>query len=81
MIRSVFRVQCDGPCKGWLSRLRQVTQDELKADPYPGERAARIAARGAGWVPWRKSGTQTTWLCPNCKSNPLQIVLPPERAE
>ena len=89
-IRSVFRVQCDGSCKGWLSCIPHRTEleipaSELTARPtaehactWSGERAARIAARSAGWIPWRKDGTRTTWLCPGCRDNPLDIVLPPE---
>jgi hypothetical protein len=90
-IRSVFRVQCDGACKGWLSRSddyvpgtdvlprhRVTAPTAERAFNWPGERAARLAARSAGWIPWRKDGTRTTWLCPGCKDNPLEIVLPPE---
>lgn len=86
-IRAVFRVQCDGPCKGWLSFTEdyvpgmdveprhQVTEPTaVRACNWPGERAARIAARNAGWtvlltVPMKLR-------CPECTENPLGISLP-----
>lgn len=57
-IRSVFRVQCDGPCRGWLSVPEDnpltddlvVTRTSVRAVKWPGERAARRAALSAGWV-------------------------------
>lgn len=84
-IKAVFRVQCDGPCKGWLSlpdtrrgvdvpaETLVVRRTAVNAALYPGEGAARRAARGAGWV------TDDLWglLCRSCAVNPLGIVLPP----
>lgn len=87
--RAVFRVQCDGPCRGWLSLpaactpgtdLRYVNL-ETRPTPecaglWPGERAARQAAQGSGW-----SVRPGTWLCPPCTLNPLGIRLPPPGLE
>lgn len=85
-IKAVFRVQCDGPGKEWLSLPENYTpgtdvlRADLVAEPtaaraalYPGEGAARRAARGSGWV----SGELWGLLCPTCAVNPLGIVLPP----
>lgn len=85
MIRAVFRVQCDGPCKGWLSVPphligRDILPGALTIEPtavhagnWPGERAARRAATGAGWVP---NCAYNRLMCPACAANPLGIVLP-----
>lgn len=76
-IRAVFRVQCDGPCKGWLSQ----TGDVIRLNPpsrdagmYPGERSARLAAEAAGWGVIRTA--PMTLRCPSCTANPLDILLP-----
>lgn len=86
-IRAVFRVQCDGPCKGWLSLPNDhapgadVRHEDLTTEPtailaanWPGERAARIAAQNAGWDVLRTG--PVTLLCPACTENPLGIRLP-----
>jgi hypothetical protein len=93
MIRAVFRVQCDGPCKGWLSVPphlvgRDLLPGALTVEPTaqhagnrPGERAARRAAERAGWRETRScGGASGTWLCPACVLNPLGIVLPKPHA-
>jgi hypothetical protein len=85
-IRAVFRVQCDGPCHGWLSRREGyvpgtdmrpedhvVEPTAVRALNWPGERAARLAAQRLGWQ-WNRGGPQ---LCPECAANPLGIVIPP----
>jgi len=77
-IRAVFRVQCDGPCKGWLLSYTAVPGTEPAAARFPGERAARTAALGAGWQRSPLDPARVKWLCPDCKSNPLGIVLPPD---
>ncbi|MDX3575964.1 hypothetical protein [Streptomyces sp. FL07-04A] len=76
MIKPVYRVQCDGPGKEWLSLpddyvpgtdlmtgvlVAAITAE--RAGNWPAERDAQRAAVGAGWRP-----TQTTgqWLCPAC---------------
>lgn len=88
-IKAVFRVQCDGPCKGWLSlpdAHRLGTTDtrhvELVVRPtnehavlWPGERTARRAALGNGWSQ-TSPRTPRGWLCPECRLNPLGIRLP-----
>ena len=89
-IRAVFRVQCDGPCRGWLSvppeligkdtpaTALTVEPTAVHAGNWPGERAARIAALGAGWTRDRNDFSEPRrWLCPSCSVNPLGIVLPP----
>ena len=61
-IKAVFRVRCDGPCKGWLSlpdNYRMgidilhvdlvVRPTAANAGLWPGERSARTAALGNGW--------------------------------
>lgn len=88
-IRAVFRVQCDGPGKEWLSipewgwgTGRDVFDRQLTAEPtaeragnWPGERAARHAALGAGWTyTWFKGAHKL--MCPACAANPLGIKLP-----
>lgn len=82
MIRAVFRVQCDGPCKGWLSVPphligRDFLPEALTIEPtavhagnWPGERAARIAAQSAGWVQMEHH-VNGKWRCPTCAANPL----------
>lgn len=89
-IRTVFRVQCDGPCRGWLSvppeligkdtpaTALTIEPTAVHAGNWPGERAARIAALGAGWTRDRNDFSEPRrWLCPSCSVNPLGIVLPP----
>lgn len=69
MIRAVFRVQCDGPCRGWLLWSDNVTPG---AALFPGERAARVAALDAGWEADRNDFTgPRQWRCPTCAANPL----------
>lgn len=90
-IRAVFRVQCDGPCKGWLSWTEDyvpgtdmlpchhvVAPTAERALNWPGERAARTAALDNGWVfSHDRSRPQPYKIyCPTCKVNPLGIVLP-----
>lgn len=82
----MFRVQCDGPCKGWLS-LREgygpgtdvcdlVTEPTaVRAGLWSGERAARTAAQADGWYVSSVQGGVRA-LCPACKLNPLGITLP-----
>lgn len=85
-IKAVFRVQCDGPGKEWLSWPEDyvpgtaLPDEILVAEPtavracnWPGERAARRAALGAGWV---QDCAYNRLLCPTCKVNPLGITLP-----
>jgi hypothetical protein len=89
-IRAVFRVQCDGPCKGWLSISpeyagREILPDMMTVEPtavhaanWPGERAARLGALGAGWTrDPNDSQEPRRWLCRSCRINPLGIQLPP----
>lgn len=90
-IRAVFRVQCDGPCKGWLSwtedyvpgtdmlpRHHMVAPTAERALNWPGERAARMAALDNGWAADLITGRMglQSWFCPTCRDNPLGIVLP-----
>lgn len=72
MIRAVYRVQCDG-CGTWILSF---------GDPVPavftGERAARLTAERFGWEKHPHDTVQPyRWLCPDCKTNPLGITLPP----
>lgn len=68
----VYRVQCSGPCRRWLSLPDDHEPGEdvplaalipqptaARAGMWPDETAARYAAFAAGW----SSGT-----CPDCKS-------------
>lgn len=84
-IRAVYRVQC-GKCDGWLSRSpdyvvgtdvlprhQVVAPTAEHAFNWPGEGAARRAARAAGWGQGASPGVL---LCPDCSANPLGIVLP-----
>lgn len=87
MIRAVFRVQCDGPGKEWLSVPphligRDILPEALTVEPtaeragnWPGEGAARRAAIGAGWSFVTVNGSWKL-MCPPCALNPLGIVLP-----
>jgi hypothetical protein len=72
-IRAVFRVQCDGPCKGWLLSYTALPGSEPAAATFPGERAARVAAVNAGWS-LKDLGLHL--YCPDCTVNPLGVVLP-----
>lgn len=78
-IRTVFRVQCDGPCKGWLSwsddyvpgtpvlpRYEVVAPTAERAFNWPGEGAARRAAVGAGWSYTMVDGLKKI-VCPECR--------------
>lgn len=95
-IKAVFRVQCDGPCKGWLSRTEdyvlgtevlpehnEVLPTAERAWMWPGERAARIAAVSAGWRFSHDRSIPPPYkiYCPNCKENPLGVQLPPDRGK
>lgn len=87
-IRAVFRVRCDGPCKGWLSLSpefagRDILPGMMTVEPtavhaanWPGERAAREAARQEGF---QILGFTGRLLCPECRDNPLGIKLPSAR--
>lgn len=88
-IKAVFRVQCDGPCKGWLSLPDTRVYRDLVVRPsaelacsYSGERAARRAALSNGWhVSGRNGRVQATnghahMPCPTCRLNPLDIRIP-----
>lgn len=88
-IKAVFRVQCDGPCKGWLSLpdnyrmgtdIRHgdliVRPTAVTAGLWPGERAARTAALNNGWKVTGLSRNPISWLCPTCRRNPLGIRIP-----
>lgn len=91
-IRAVFRVQCDGPGKEWLSLPEgyvpgtDIRSEQLVAAPtaeragnWPGERAARTAAKRAGWryVSTKMDNREDSLMCPVCAANPLAIDLPP----
>ena len=78
MIKPVYRVQCDGPGKEWLSLPdgylpgTDLMADVLiaadtaeRAGNWPGEREAQRAAVGAGWRPVADSDFMV-WLCPSC---------------
>lgn len=76
-IKAVFRVQCDGPCGGWLSQTGGVVRlnpPSRDVGLYPGERAARTAATQAGWSV--RITVPVKVLCPDCTVNPLGIILP-----
>lgn len=82
MIKPVFRVQCDGPGKEWLSLPddyvpgTDLPADTLVAAPtaeragnWPDEKAAKRAAIGAGWRhPVDSPKGFQDWLCPGCQS-------------
>jgi hypothetical protein len=72
-INVVYRVQCSGPCRRWLSIPdgygpgEDIPLAALEAQPtaaragmWPDEHAARRAAFAAGW----SSGT-----CPDCRAD------------
>lgn len=94
-IRVVFRVQCDGPGREWLSFpeggdwfSRDLDGTELVAAPtaeracnWLGERAARRAALAAGWRYGFFHSSRTWWFCPECQPNPLGISLPSSTPE
>lgn len=93
-IRAVFRVQCDGPGREWLSLTpdyrpgTDILPRHVVAAPtaeracnFPGERAARGGALAAGWRYGFLHTTRTSWLCPGCQANPLGIKLPPSTPE
>ena len=80
MIKPVYRVQCDGPGREWLSLPNDyVLGTDLlpgvliaaptteRAGNWPGEREAQRAAVGAGWRPVVDSDFKV-WLCPGCRS-------------
>lgn len=83
-IKAVFRVQCDGPCKGWLSDAGEVaaaygSHTVRVTALFPGERAARTVALNNGWKVTGLSRNPLKWLCPTCKLNPLDIRIPHDR--
>lgn len=79
-IRAVFRVQCDGPGKEWLSWPKDyvpgtdLPDEILVAEPtairacnWPSDYAARFAAFGAGWFTRLTPGvSDVQWWCPVC---------------
>lgn len=72
-IKAVFRVQCSGPCGGWLGKVPGTPPwTESGAALFPGGRAAAKAARDAGWAIDRNHNA----YCPQCTVNPLGISLP-----
>lgn len=88
-IKSVFRVQCDGPCKGWLSLPERYAPGtdfqhvDLVAAPtaeragnWPGERAARTAALNAGWrfSHVRSFPPPYKIYCPKCAADPYDAA-------
>lgn len=88
-IKAVFRVQCDGPCKGWLSlpesyvpgtdfqHVDLVTAPTAeRAGDWPGERAARNAALQAGWrTIFRAGDTKGSVIrCPKCYADPYDAA-------
>lgn len=75
----MFRVQC-GKCRGWLGRAPGIPATvESSAAVFPGERAARTGALAAGWAPdYTLAPGSGVLLCPDCKTNPLGIELPPQ---
>lgn len=78
-IKAVFRVQCDGPCRGWLSwREGYVPGTDIKpsdqivaptaerACNWPDDHAARVAARNLGWTTGMRDGVrEVQWQCPD----------------
>lgn len=90
-IQAVFRVRC-GKCRGWLSLTpsyrpgtdvlpehETVMPTAERACNWPGERAARTGALAAGWAPdYTLAPGSGVLLCPDCKTNPLGIELPPQ---
>lgn len=80
-IRAVFRVQCDGPGKEWLSWPKDyvlgtdLPDEILVAEPtairacnWPSDHAARAAALGAGWFTRLTPGvSDVQWWCPGCR--------------
>ena len=80
MIKPVFRVQCDGPGREWLSLPdghvpgTDLPADTLVAAPtaeragnWPDEKAAKRATIAAGWG-HRPDSDFKTWFCPGCLS-------------
>lgn len=93
-IKAVFRVQCDGPGREWLSLTpdyrpgTDILPHHVVAEPtaeracnFPGERAARRGALDAGWRYGFLYTSRTSWLCPGCQANPRGIKLPPSTPE
>ncbi|MEU9323236.1 hypothetical protein AB0D91_05390 [Streptomyces canus] len=81
MIKPVFRVQCDGPGREWLALPdghtpgTDIVHADLIAAPtaeragnWPDERAAKLAAIGAGWRHPHNSKDFKDWRCPNCRN-------------
>lgn len=80
MIQPVYRVQCDGPGREWLSlpagyllgtdlspgALVAVPTAE-RAGNWPGEKEAKRAAIDAGWRHPMDSSHFKDWLCPACQ--------------
>lgn len=63
-IQAVFRVQCEGACKGWLRRGRTTPAHwgDGYAEIFPSQEAAKEAMSSAGWVNGvcRKDSTPVT---------------------
>ncbi len=51
-VQAVFRVQCDGPCKGWLRKGRTTPPHWSPdyAESFPTHEDAEQAAGAAGWT-------------------------------
>lgn len=81
-IKAVFRVQCDGPCHGWLSEAGEVVAAYGSVTVrvighWPSEHAARVAALNNGWTPHGGSEMDwatALWRCPACRSIMLASI-------
>lgn len=87
-IKAVFRVQCDGPCRGWLSWREEYTPGTdmqpgdhvieptaVRALNWPGERTARVAALDLGWeYQGRDRYNAGKLLCPGCRESMLDAL-------
>lgn len=90
MIDPVYRIQCDGPCEGWLRRLdglspatdtlsgtMTITAVEDHAAVFVDQRKAQMAAVAQGWRPVQGHGLEGDWLCPTCqRPSPAQSTGP-----
>jgi hypothetical protein len=81
MIKPVYRVQCDGPGREWLALSDDpepgtnlmtgvliATPIAQRAGVWASEKAAKVAAVGAGWRHPVDSSDFKDWLCPTCQS-------------
>lgn len=81
-IKAVFRVQCDGPCHGWLSEAGEVVAAYGSVTVrvighWPSEHAARVAALNNGWTPHggsERDWATALWRCPACRSIMLASI-------